>query len=596
MRGMLGMPQSSSSDDSPVRDMASAISAADAANMMLLGGTMRGGRRPRGRMSAIIVSVPGHGLVAAFSPDGDPLSISPLADGIGFGGPGGPLGPVPPFGPVMPMGTLDGAPLGSSPSSVLEELMSNPGVMSHIMRANLEQMLRMVIERSFEEQRQNPTVPPANESTRDALPRVVVTKEDLIDDTNSKCPVCFEEYKAGARATRMFCGHLFCTACIREWLRTANSCPVCRYELATDSQEYEEGRKERMRGRTVKLKEGELCAMRVPELKRVMGALGISGEGCLEKADLIRRLGSEPGVELAPDRLDLRYEEKELGLLDLSQLHSLAERHQMPRMTEVLDESGERAELMRRFASAGWLVAASATDLPLAIDCDSNKGHTLEALKVDGAVATSPGSTRSKKEDALPRALKDQHNTTGVAGDSAADADTDAGEQLSVASRRRGRRPSFASSSAGSELPLVTTGSFAGVEGSGGAAAREASRPRRTSTSSSGARHSVRRPSLRSDSSASTPVAASASAPVAAVLYPTPAPPTSAAPSRRRPSTLRDVGAARVSVSQTVAVRRSAGGGAGPLPPATRREASQPRTPTRANSVARRISRGGDSQ
>ena len=28
---------------------------------------------------------------------------------------------------------------------------------------------------------------------------------------------------------RMLCGHLFCTSCIREWLREANSCPAtCR--------------------------------------------------------------------------------------------------------------------------------------------------------------------------------------------------------------------------------------------------------------------------------------------------------------------------------------------------------------------------------
>merc|ERR1719356_1607424 len=101
------------------------------------------------------------------------------------------------------------------------------------------------MERSMQEQQ--PTVPPANESMRDALPRVVVTKEDQLDATNSKCAVCLEEYKAGVRATRMFCGHLFCTNYIREWLRTANSCPVCRFELATDSEDYEAGRKDRMR-------------------------------------------------------------------------------------------------------------------------------------------------------------------------------------------------------------------------------------------------------------------------------------------------------------------------------------------------------------
>merc|ERR1719361_545011 len=133
----------------------------------------------------------------------------------------------------------------------------------------MEQVMQMMMERGMQ-QDQPPAVPPANESMRDALPRVVVTKEDQLDDINSKCSVCFEEYTAGMRATRMLCGHLFCTNCIREWLRTANSCPVCRFELATDSHEYEEGRVERMRGRTTRLRGGELRMMRVPELKRLM--------------------------------------------------------------------------------------------------------------------------------------------------------------------------------------------------------------------------------------------------------------------------------------------------------------------------------------
>lgn len=227
------------------------------------------------------------------------------------------------------------------------------GGFGYAMRTAMEQMVRLMMERSIQEQQ--PSVPPANESMRDALPRIVVTKEDQLDDVNFKCTVCFEEFKAGMRATRMFCGHLFCTNCIREWLRTANSCPICRFELATDSQEYEEGRMQRMRGRMARLKGGELRMMRVPELKRLMRALGVSGEGCVEKADLIRQLGAAPGVELTQDRKDIFYDESELQSLEMPLLRSLMERHCMKPPTGDMDETEERAAVLDCFAAAGWI-------------------------------------------------------------------------------------------------------------------------------------------------------------------------------------------------------------------------------------------------
>mmetsp|Transcript_40065 Transcript_40065/g.89915 ORF Transcript_40065/g.89915 Transcript_40065/m.89915 type:complete len:491 (-) Transcript_40065:75-1547(-) len=198
--------------------------------------------------------------------------------------------------------------------------------------------------------------PPACELVRDALPRVVVTKEDLLDSTNSKCSVCLEDYAPGIHATRMLCGHLFCTSCIRDWLRSANSCPVCRYELKTDDEEYEVGRNERMRDRKVRLKEGDLRAMRIPDLRRLMCALGLHADGCVEKGDLIDRFAASPGMEVSPDKDELCYEELELQDISLPQLRSLSARHSVRLdQLEELDEKEERAELLRRFASRGWL-------------------------------------------------------------------------------------------------------------------------------------------------------------------------------------------------------------------------------------------------
>lgn len=288
------------------------------------------GPRPGGGGSLLLVSVPGLGLVgAAIAPPGAELLTQGLAR--------------------FPPGETDDAEDGEGGVGAAA---------GRAMHAAMEQVLRVVMERSLQEQ--GPSVHPAKETMRDALPRVVVTKEDQLDEVNSKCAVCLEEYRAGMRATRMFCGHLFCTNCIREWLRTANTCPICRFELATDCEEYEQGRVERMRGRIAKLKGGELRMMRVPELKRLMRALGVSGEGCVEKADLIRQLGAAPGIELTGDAspsTSLFYDESELRCLEMPLLRSLLERHSMklsPTGVEM-DEVEERAAVLDRFASAGWL-------------------------------------------------------------------------------------------------------------------------------------------------------------------------------------------------------------------------------------------------
>eukprot|EP00401_Gymnodinium_catenatum_P063738 CAMPEP_0117619254 /NCGR_PEP_ID=MMETSP0784-20121206/86522_1 /TAXON_ID=39447 /ORGANISM="" /LENGTH=637 /DNA_ID=CAMNT_0005423139 /DNA_START=66 /DNA_END=1979 /DNA_ORIENTATION=- len=277
----------------------------------------------------LFVSVPGGGLVGAVvDPGGRAASPFPLG--------------------LAMMGLDHGAvPEDAGGQS------ANGGPFERVMFAAMEHIIGMVQERSMMEQR---GAPPAKETVRDALPRVVVTKEDQLDATNSKCAVCLDEYRPGMRATRMFCGHLFCTSCIREWLRNSNSCPVCRYELATDSEEYEEGRTVRMQGRcAARLRGSELRAMRIPELKKLMNALDVSGEDCLEKTDLISRLGAAPGIELMPDRLDVFYDEDELRALEIPLLRNLMERHHIACPMDDMEEVAERAEALKRFADAGWL-------------------------------------------------------------------------------------------------------------------------------------------------------------------------------------------------------------------------------------------------
>ncbi|GIX65632.1 E3 ubiquitin-protein ligase, putative [Babesia caballi] len=81
-----------------------------------------------------------------------------------------------------------------------------------------------------------------------AAKRVVESLEvETIDEETAKrletCAICTEDFAAGDRIhwlsnDRSLCGHGFHVDCILPWLRQHNSCPVCRYELPTDDEQY----------------------------------------------------------------------------------------------------------------------------------------------------------------------------------------------------------------------------------------------------------------------------------------------------------------------------------------------------------------------
>lgn len=79
--------------------------------------------------------------------------------------------------------------------------------------------------------------PPASKDEVESLPIKTLTKEDL--STYDECAICLSQYEEGEQVKEVPCHHAFHVDCIDKWLNMSNFCPVCKYELKTDDEDYE---------------------------------------------------------------------------------------------------------------------------------------------------------------------------------------------------------------------------------------------------------------------------------------------------------------------------------------------------------------------
>ena len=49
--------------------------------------------------------------------------------------------------------------------------------------------------------------------------------------SDGQCPVCLIDLSSEEKCTRMPCGHCFHEHCLLQWLRSHNTCPVCRFAV-----------------------------------------------------------------------------------------------------------------------------------------------------------------------------------------------------------------------------------------------------------------------------------------------------------------------------------------------------------------------------
>ena len=183
-----------------------------------------------------------------------------------------------------------------------------------------EAAVRAAMEASRREQQQQPKgPPPASQRALRSLPQISICPQDLIDPVNRECCICLEPHALRSTGIRLPCAHIFHTGCIKHWLQSSCTCPVCRYELPTDDTEYEKGRLQRMKQRKPRFAAHELQRMPLKQLKQLRVDQNYKA---LDRHDLIQYLISSGSVEIIATPEPVEYSLRTLREMSVSELRT----------------------------------------------------------------------------------------------------------------------------------------------------------------------------------------------------------------------------------------------------------------------------------
>ena len=82
---------------------------------------------------------------------------------------------------------------------------------------------------------------PASKTAIENLRTITVSEEVLNSKSDENCVVCLEEFMIGEELKELPCNHMYHKDCILTWLGHRNTCPLCKGELARDTQEAPQG-------------------------------------------------------------------------------------------------------------------------------------------------------------------------------------------------------------------------------------------------------------------------------------------------------------------------------------------------------------------
>jgi hypothetical protein len=91
--------------------------------------------------------------------------------------------------------------------------------------------LNEMIEHMLHYSRENPT----DAAIVSELPEQRIDDIKKLDKDKQNCVICMEDFKNGDKSTNLPCLHMFHTNCIQSWLKTQNTCPICKFKLTPDN-------------------------------------------------------------------------------------------------------------------------------------------------------------------------------------------------------------------------------------------------------------------------------------------------------------------------------------------------------------------------
>ena len=125
-------------------------------------------------------------------------------------------------------------------------------ILNYAMVQNYNRNLEYIINQIMMNDNNRYGNPPASVSAIDKLQKCNITEKKLKEfGFENSCPVCKDEFILNEECLLMPCEHHFHKDCLIPWLKERNSCPVCRYELPTDDEDFERRKKERLNNNNI---------------------------------------------------------------------------------------------------------------------------------------------------------------------------------------------------------------------------------------------------------------------------------------------------------------------------------------------------------
>lgn len=72
---------------------------------------------------------------------------------------------------------------------------------------------------------------PVSDEIINELPVINIDDPNKLEADKKQCVICLADYQNGEKAIILPCIHLFHSDCIKNWFRTQNTCPICKFKL-----------------------------------------------------------------------------------------------------------------------------------------------------------------------------------------------------------------------------------------------------------------------------------------------------------------------------------------------------------------------------